>query len=112
MNFSDLTPNGVMYAMTVFLILIVAYNTIMTAVKNYREEKTRKETPSEAVVLKFEAHDRMLANDKERLDKMDEQSIIMLRAVRAILSHEINGNSVDKLRDSMTEIDDYLISKR
>ena len=46
------------------------------------------------------------------MQEMGEQSTIMLRGVRALLSHEINGNSTDKLKDSMTEIDDYLIARK
>ena len=61
---------------------------------------------------RLDAHDKMLARDRERLDAMQEQSVIMLRGVKAILSHEINGNSVDKMQQSMQEIDDYLIRRR
>lgn len=112
MNFNELTADGLLYVAAVILALVVAYNTIMGAIKTHREEKQRREAPMDDVSERLKAHDKMLAKDKERLDKMDEQSIIMLRAVRALLSHEVNGNSIDKLRDSMAEIDDYLISRR
>jgi hypothetical protein len=65
-----------------------------------------------------DAHDKMLANDKRRMDEMDErltairkESAMTLRGVRALLSHEINGNSDDKLKESYDQIDDYLLPK-
>lgn len=103
----------------VVLILIGAYNTIMQAVKNHREEKRLRDSPVTKLQERVDRHDELLAKDKDRLDAMEnrmqdmgEQSTIMLRGVRALLSHEINGNSDDKLRASMTEIDDYLIGRK
>lgn len=103
----------------VVLILIGAYNTIMQAVKNHREEKRLRDSPVTQLKERIDRHDELLAKDKDRLDAMEnrmqdmgEQSTIMLRGVRALLSHEINGNSDDKLKASMTEIDDYLIGRK
>lgn len=103
----------------VVLILLGAYNTIMGAVKNHREEKRLRESPVTQLKERVDRHDELLAKDKDRLDAMEnrmqdmgEQSTIMLRGVRALLSHEINGNSDDKLKASMTEIDDYLIGRK
>lgn len=103
----------------VVLILIGAYNTIITAIKNHREEKRLRDSPVNHLKERVDRHDELLAKDKDRLDAMEnrmqnmgEQSTIMLRGVRALLSHEINGNSDDKLKASMTEIDDYLIRRK
>lgn len=103
----------------VALVLIGAYNTVMTAIKNRREERQRKDAPVEKLTARLDAHDQMLARDKRRIEEMEErismmgeQSTIMLRGVRALLSHGVNGNSTDKLKDSMTEIDEYLISRK
>ena len=68
---------------------------------------------------RVDRHDELFAKDKDRLDAMDarmsdmgKQSTIMLRGVRALLSHEVNGNSTDKLERSMAEIDDYLMNRK
>lgn len=102
----------------VILVLIGAYNTIMTAVKNHRSEKELKNSPISKLSERIDKHDDMLSRNHDRLDdhereirEISEESKIMLRGVRALLSHEINGNSDDKLRASMTEIDDYLIGR-
>lgn len=103
----------------VVLILLGAYNTIMSAVKNHREEKRLRDSPVTQLKERVDRHDDLLAKDKDRLDAMEarmrdmgQQSTIMLRGVRALLSHEINGNSTDKLNASASEIDDYLINRK
>jgi len=101
------------------LALIGAYNIIMTAIKNHREERRERNSPVTQLRERVDQHDKMLAKGSARMDSIDEkvhdmglQSTIMLRGVRALLSHEINGNSNDKLKSSMTEIDDYLIGRK
>lgn len=119
MSIEGLTFEQLIGAAVVILILIGAYNTIMSAVKAHREEKKLRESPVVQLKERVDRHDELLAKDKDRLDALDarmqdmgEQSTIMLRGVRALLSHEINGNSTDKLKDSLDEIDDYLIARK
>lgn len=52
-----------------------------------------------------------LDRDKKRIDSLEEGNKAICRGVLALLSHEINGNSIDKLtaaRDGLTE---YLIER-
>lgn len=116
---AELTYDKFLTALVVILLLAGAYNTIMTTVKTRREEKKLRESPVTQLKERVDRHDELLAKDKDRLDAMEnrmqdmgEQSTIMLRGVRALLSHEINGNSVDKLNASMSEIDDYLTRRK
>lgn len=52
-----------------------------------------------------------LSNDNRRLHDLEEGNRVICRGILALLSHEINGNSDDKLRASQTEIQNYLIEK-
>lgn len=52
-----------------------------------------------------------LVADKKRLDSLEDGQKVMLRGINAIISHEINGNSIDKLQKSQTEIINYLIER-
>ena len=99
-------------AASIILLVIAAYNAIMSAIKTHRGEKMLKSKPVEDLKAKVETHDAILARDKARLDNMEEQQIILLRSVRAILSHEINGNSIDKMQQSTSEIEEYLIRRK
>lgn len=119
MKIEDITFQQIIGLLAVVLVLLGAYNVIMTAIKNRREEKRLRESPMMQLKERVDRHDDLLAKDKDRLDAMEnrmqdmgQQSTIMLRGVRALLSHEINGNSADKLNASASEIDDYLINRK
>lgn len=74
---------------------------------------------------RFAEIDRKLGNDKAMIDdhtqklaaiavRNDSLEIgqrALCRGVLALLSHEINGNSVEKLQDAQTGINNYLIDK-
>ena len=118
MKLENITFSDVMLIIAAIVLLLVTYTQIMNAVKAWREERKRKNAPVESLAdqvsanrERIEQHDQMLDNDKKRLDAFDEQQRLMLRGIMAILSHEINGNSTDKLQASMTEINDWLIKK-
>ena len=84
---------------------------------------------SEKVLEKLEPRfseiDRKLANDKaliddhtqklasigRRNDSLEAGQKALCRGVLALLSHEINGNSTDKLKSAQENINDYLIEK-
>lgn len=55
--------------------------------------------------------DRKLDSDNARLEVLEEGNRVICRGILAMLSHEINGNSTDKLTASQAEITNYLIDK-
>lgn len=55
--------------------------------------------------------DTKLNNDNDRLTDVEAGINVILRSNLAMLSHEINGNSSDKLLQSQKEITDYLINR-
>lgn len=54
---------------------------------------------------------RELNEHRKRMDSMETGQRAMCRGVLALLSHEINGNSTDKLKEAQTGISNYLIDK-
>ena len=118
MNLTELTFGEIIGLLAVLVLFIEIYNKYATARSNRRAEEKLKKAPFEALTARVDAHDKMLANDKRRMDEQDErltairkESAMTLRGVRALLSHEINGNSDDKLKKSYDEIDEYLLPK-
>ena len=55
--------------------------------------------------------DDTLSSDSSRLRALEDGNRVICRGILALLSHEINGNSVDKLRASQQELTNYLIEK-
>lgn len=93
------------------LVLVGAYNTIMNAVKTYREEKKRKDQPVNSLESKVNEHEEKLKKDHERLNELEEANRIQMRALMAMLHHEIDGNSIEGLKKAYEEIQQYLIEK-
>ena len=54
-------------------------------------------------------HERLLENDKGKLDEIDKSNHITQKALLALLSHALDGNDVDNLRKAKTELHNYLI---
>ena len=55
--------------------------------------------------------DTKLANDNTRLAALERGNNVVCRAMLALISHSINGNSKDKLEASQTELMNYLIDR-
>lgn len=97
--------------MAVALVLIGAYNTIMGAIKTHREEQKRRNAPVNSLEETVKKHEERLERDHERLNDLEEANRIQMRALMAMLHHEIDGNSTDGLKRSYDEIQKYLIEK-
>ena len=95
----------------VVLALLGGYNVVMTAVKNRREEKKRRDAPVNTLETTVKEHDERLKRDHERLNDLEEANRIQMRALMAMLHHAIDGNSIDRLQKSFDEIQQYLIDK-
>lgn len=52
-----------------------------------------------------------LAADNKRLENLEVGNKALCRGMLALLSHEINGNSIDKLKEAQAGINNYLIEK-
>lgn len=63
---------------------------------------------------RVDAHDRLFANDKSHLDKVDkgiaridEGVSILGRALSEMMKHEITGNDIQALREQQRRVNDY-----
>ena len=108
---NDITFEKLVALMAVALVLIGAYNTIMTAVKTHREETKRRNAPVNNLEGTVKEHDERLKRDHERLNDLEEANRIQMRALMAMLHHEIDGNEIDGLKKAYSEIQQYLIDK-
>lgn len=55
--------------------------------------------------------DRKLGSDNERIKTLEEGNKVICKALMAMLSHEINGNSNDKLQKALEALNNYLIER-
>ncbi len=135
-----ITPGELWGALKVFLglcLIVVAIDKALDVWRKYKARKAIKDGPEGQLAEKiskrildeleprFQSIESKLSNDKLRIDEHSQQLAtmeanyadsaearkIILAGVKAILSHEINGNSTDKLKSALAEIDDYLINR-
>ena len=52
-----------------------------------------------------------IKDHEDRVGSLEEGNKIICKALLAIMSHEINGNSIDKLQKAYDAMSDYLVDK-
>ena len=55
--------------------------------------------------------DAKLDSDNRRIQKLEDGNRAICKALIALLSHEINGNSKEKLTTAMSDLNNYLIER-
>jgi len=55
--------------------------------------------------------DEKLDRDNRRIASLEDGNKAICKALMALLSHEINGNSTDKLQKALSDLSDYLIER-
>lgn len=71
----------------------------------------KKIRPHQDTGKRLDTIERLLANDKKRLDEQDKANAVIFRALYAQINHEISGNGDDILRKSRDEIQNYLTNR-
>lgn len=56
-------------------------------------------------------HQEMLDNDNKRLKELEESNKIIMQSMLAIMSHEIDGNHVEDLKQARDDLQKYLIRR-
>lgn len=55
--------------------------------------------------------DRKLDSDNKRIESLEEGNKVICKALMALLSHDLNGDSKDKLQKALSDLNDYLIER-
>lgn len=55
--------------------------------------------------------DESLTDNSDRIEALESGNKVIMGALVAMLSHEINGNSVDKMREALDKLNEYLINR-
>lgn len=59
----------------------------------------------------FEKYDVMLGRDKARLDMNEEGIKVILRALLAMMRHEIDGNNTEELKKTSEALQEYMLKR-
>ena len=94
-----------------FAIVLLALAGVVVLIGNLIRTIKEWHKPQDDLATWRRSVDTRLSNDHERLENMEKGNKVICRGILALLSHEINGNSVDKLMKSQSEMTDYLIER-
>ena len=97
--------------MTDFLIVLLAIFAFVVLVGNVVKTVKEWRKPQDDLEEWRRDVDTKLKNDNDRLKSMEDGNKVICRGILALLSHEINGNSTEKLKASQTEMTNYLIDR-
>lgn len=58
-----------------------------------------------------ESHEERLLRDHKRLNDLESSSRLIMRGVMQLMSHEVDGNHTQQLKDVRNEMQEYLINR-
>jgi hypothetical protein len=102
-----ITPDMIMTSLIVAAALIGFVLLVWSLIDKIRSARK----PAADLVRWQQETNAKLDNDNKRLNTLENGQKVMLRGINALISHEINGNSADKLNKSQNEIMEYLIER-
>ena len=115
---SGVSPMGIMEIVAIALAVAGGISTLagagnwivklIQAIKAPNAEQDKRLTNLEK---HMEEVDGFLANDKKRLDNIDESTRVTQRALLALLAHGIDGNHQSQMEDAKKELELHLIKK-
>jgi len=86
-------------------------NIITIVVTKLREPEKNQNDRINELENRLEKVERHLENDNKRLEELEEDNAVTHQALFALLSHAINGNDIDSLKDARKELETYLSKK-
>lgn len=91
----------VLVAVMAFVVLL---GNVVKTIKDWRKPAVNEADWRKSV-------NEQLKDQGERIETLEEGNKHIITALIAMLSHEINGNSIDKLRSALDNLNKYLIDK-
>lgn len=67
--------------------------------------------PSDDLKEQVAAHESYLKSDNLRLKEVEDSNKLILQSLLVIINHDITGNGIDKLKETRTNIQEYLINR-
>ena len=106
---------GVNEAVLIFGLILTVLNIIDRAhMMKARANAPRRELESRINRLESDVTEirTLLSNDNNRILTLEEGNKVLIKSMNALLSQEIDGNSIEEMRKAREELNNYLISRK
>lgn len=105
------TPAQILAYAGGFTAVCVAIGWVIKIIKAFKAPTKQLEQRIAALEEKTGTYDGFFANDKHRLDLIEEGNRVTQRSILALLSHALDGNDVEAVREAKNELQHYLIER-
>ncbi len=94
------------------LILSIAsvVTLIITIVRKAKAPEARQNERLDALEKAVQKHDELFRNDLARFERMESGNRIMQKCMLALLSHGIDGNDIEQMKQARSDLNEYLIN--
>ena len=93
------------------VVIINAIEKIVGAGKALNAPNAEQDRRLAALEARCDKYDRYFDSDKQRIADLEQMLSVLMQAQFALLSHEINGNDLDKLKEVQSKMMDYLTKR-
>jgi len=95
---------------SLILSIVAVAGLIVTAVKRAKAPNELQNERIAELEKKVTRHDELFLNDLRRFENMEAGNRIMQKCMLSLLSHGIDGNDIDGMRQARSELQEYLIN--
>ena len=108
---TGLTGADLLTALIVVLVIFEVINLVGKTLQTIQGWKKPVDQQRDKTQSRLKSCEDKLHEDNNRLNDIESGQHMLCRGMLALLSHEINGNSVDKLRKAQDELTNFLIER-
>lgn len=90
---------------------IIGFCALITALWGIWKIVKEIKKPNDDLKEIVEKHERLLNNDNNRLEDIENSNKMMLQCLLVMINHNITGNGIDKLKETRDELEKFLINK-
>lgn len=88
-----------------------AITVIVRIIQKAKEPEKNQDDRIASLELKVAKFEKYFDNDNKRLVELEKGNIVTQQALLALLSHALNGNDLDSLKDAKAKLEKYLLNR-
>lgn len=104
------SPAALWTALGVIVGIAILAGIIIDLILKIRELRKPKVTDEKTIQDKLKSDHERLCKLEDVTERQDEELKLILRSQMAMIHHMVDGNGVDKLKETQRDIEDYLIT--